>query len=85
MDDLNVDVRDIAKFMNIAEKQKTFSGERKQEFVLNALQTVIPSDVFEKYQDVIIFLIRALCSLTKSDIKLGINKSKFCLSKLCIS
>ncbi len=85
MDDLNVDVRDIAKFMNIAEKQKTFSGERKQEFVLNALQTVIPSDVFEKYQDVIIFLIRALCSLTKNDIKLGINKSKFCLSKLCIS
>ena len=85
MDDLNVDVRDIAKFMNIAEKQKTFSGERKQEFVLNALQTVIPSDVFEKYQDVIIFLIRVLCSLTKNDIKLGINKSKFCLSKLCIS
>ena len=78
-----INVNDIARFMNLAGREKDLNGEQKQTLVMNALKIVTPPDTFQQYEEVIIFLIRALCSITKQDINLGINKGKFCFTKLC--
>ena len=79
-----INVNDIARFMNLAEREKDLNGEQKQTLVLNALKIVTAPDTFQQYEEVIIFLIRALCSITKNDVKLVVNKTKFCFTN-CIS
>lgn len=79
-----INVNDIARFMNLAEREKDLNGEQKQTLVMNALKNVLPPDAFQQYEEVIIFLIRALCSITKQDIKLAVNKTKTCFTN-CIS
>ena len=79
-----INVNDIARFMNLAEREKDLNGEQKQTLVLNALKIVTPPDAFQQYEEVIIFLIRALCSITKQDVKLAVNKTKTCFTN-CIS
>jgi len=79
-----INVNDIARFMNLAEREKDLNGEQKQTLVMNALKIVTPPDTFQQYEEVIIFLIRTLCSITKNDVKLVVNKTKFCFTN-CIS
>ena len=78
-----IDINQIVEYMNLAEKQKGMTGEQKQEFVMNLMQDVIPEDVFEQYEQLIILLITMLCKITKQDIKIAINKTKKCFLKIC--
>ena len=77
-----IDIHYVAEYMNLAEKNKV-TGEEKEKFVMEGLQKVLPPDIFVTYQDVILFLIRTLCSVTKHNV-LGINKAKFSFSNLCL-
>ena len=82
LDDL--DVRDIVHLMNLVEKQKTMTGEEKRASVLLSLKGMLPPDVYTTYEPLIVVVISLLCKITKSDIKLAVNKTKTCFTN-CIS
>ena len=76
----------ILNLMEYIDTTLDISGKQKKEFVERTLQEKIGLSTYKRYEPMINQAIDFICSISKKDIKIGINKTKmFChpLFKSC--
>lgn len=76
----------ILNLMEYIDSTLNFTGIQKKEFVERTLQEKIGTSTYTRYEPMINQAIDFICSISRKDIKIGINKTKsFCnpLFKSC--
>ena len=66
----------IVYLMEQVESFIDFSGQQKENYVLNQLKTLLGNEAFERYHPIFPLIIKFLVLISKQQIKLNLNRLK---------